>query len=213
MNFKHDFLEKARSRYTGTFQKDPAFDLLVKSLIDYETEIQEQLYDYYDKIFNIEKSSGEMLDLIGKVIGQPRVLISYDTTPYFGFKGHPLALSFGTTADPSVGGYWKSASNTEQKFRKMDDETYRVVLKARIQSNNSKGTVNDFLSVVNTLTKTTNARVDNSSESGTVELIVGDENLELLQYFYTRLGQKDSLLPVPLGVFLTVTVIPITEEE
>lgn len=209
MEIKQDFLGKARSRYTGTFQRDPAFDLLVKSVIDYEIEIQDQLYDYYDKVFNIDKSSGFLLDLIGKIVGQPRFLIAYDTSEYFGFKGHPLALSFGTTEDPSVGGYWKSASNAEQKFRKMDDETYRIVLKARIKSNNSKGTVNDFLEVVNILTKTTNARVDTNEESGSLELVVGDENLELLQYFYTRIGQTDSILPIPLGVFLTVNIIPI----
>lgn len=209
MEIKQNFLEKARSRYTGTFQKDPVFDLLVKSVTDYETEIQEQLYDYYDKVFNIDKSSGLLLDLIGKIVGQPRFLIAYDTAEYFGFQGHPLALSFGTTEDPNVGGYWKSASNVDQKFRKMDDETYRVVLKARIQSNNSKGTVNDFLSVVNTLTNTTNARVDSNEESGSLELVVGDENLELLKYFYTRIGQTDSILPIPLGVFLTVNIIPI----
>lgn len=203
---KRDILTKARSRYTGTFKEDPVFDLVVQSSIEHLIQTQDQLYDLVDKVFNIDKSSGLLLDLIGKVVNQPRVLVSYDITRRFGFFGHPLAESFGTIEDPNVGGYWKSVSDQNTKFRVMDDETYRIVLKARIKSNTSGGTINDFLGVVNTLTQSNGARVD-VNNSGDALLVIKDENLELLQYFFTRIGANDSILPIPLGVNLRVELV------
>lgn len=203
---KRDILTKARSRYTGTFKEDPVFDLVVQSSINHLEQLQDSLYDIVDKLFNIDKSSGLLLDLIGKIVNQPRVLVSYDVQRYFGFFGHPLADSFGTVEDPTVGGYWKSASDGSNKFRVMDDETYRIVLKARIKSNSSGGSTNDFLEVVNILTGSNTARIDVNS-SGDALLVIRDQNLDLLQYFFTRIGTPDSILPIPLGVNLRVELI------
>lgn len=203
---KRDILTKAQSRYTGTFKEDEVFDLVIRSSINHLSQLQDDLYSMVDKLFNIDKSSGLLLDLIGKLINQPRVLVSYDVERKFGFFGHPLSESFGTVDDPDVGGYWKSASEQSSKFKIMDDETYRTVLRARIKSNTSGGTINDFLEVVNTLTGTQNARIDINS-SGDALLVVPDENLELLQYFFTRIGTEDSILPIPLGVNLRVELI------
>lgn len=203
---KRDLLGKAQSRYTGTFKDDVAFDLLVKTMLSYQIDCQDKAYEFIDGALNIDKSQGKMLDLIGKIIGQSRVLVSYDLTRNFGFLGHPLAQSFGTTEDPTVGGYWRSTSSQSKQFRIMDDATYRIVLRARIQSNIAGGSVDGLLRVVNILTQNDTARVDNDA-SGEAVLVVEDINLDLLQYFYTRIGTTDSLLPIPLGVFLKVVVV------
>lgn len=204
-----DLILQAQSRYTGTFKEDETFDAIVKTLVGYIAESQDQEFTIIDQAFNIDKSSGNMLDIIGKIVNQSRVLVSYNTEMKFGFFGHPLSKSFGTLADPSVGGYWDSVTNSTQKFRVMDDETYRKVLRARIASNTSGASINGILSVINILTDTNNARVDNNA-SGDAVLVVSDlgsGNLELLQYFYTRIGSEDSILPIPLGVNLQVEVI------
>lgn len=204
---KRDLLSKARSRYTGTFKNDIPFDMLVETLISYAVDSQNKAYEFIDGAFNIDKSSGKMLDLIGKIVGQPRVLVSYDTSRNFGFFGHPLAESFGTVEDPTVGGYWRSASSQSKQFRVMDDATYRRVLRARIQSNIAGGSVDGLLRVINILTGTTTARID-SNEKGEAVLVVEDgDNIELVQYFYTRMGSSDSILPIPLGVNLKVVVV------
>lgn len=203
---QRDLLAKARTRYTGTFKDDPVFDRVVKTLIDYLSVSQDTAFTLVDALFNIDKSSGKMLDLIGRVVNQDRVLVSYDLTQYFGFAGNPLALGFGTTQNPTLGGYWRDASSETAKFRVLTDPEYRKILKARIASNNSGGTTDDLLRVVNILTDSTNARVDTNS-SGEALLIVSTQNLEFLQYFYTRIGSTDSILPIPLGVNLKIEVI------
>lgn len=203
---QRDLFAKARTRYTGTFNDDPAFDRVVKTLIDYLSVSQDLAFTLVDALFNIDKSSGKMLDLIGKVVNQDRVLVAYDLTQYFGFSGHPLAKGFGTLDNPEIGGYWRDSSAETSKFRVLTDPEYRVILKARIASNNSGGTTDDLLRVVNILTGSTNARVDTNS-SGEALLIVSTENLEFLQYFYTRIGSTDSILPIPLGVNLKIEVI------
>lgn len=204
-----NLIAQAQSRYTGTFKEDEVFDAIVKTLVGYISESQDQEFTIIDQAFNIDKSSGRMLDLIGKVINQSRVLVSYNTEMKFGFYGHPLSESFGTVSDGSVGGYWDSLTTNTQKFRIMDDTTYRKVLRARIASNVSGGNSNGLLSVINILTDTNNARVDNN-QSGDAVLVVsdlGNGNLDLFRYFYTRIGSEDSILPIPLGVSLQVEVI------
>lgn len=203
---KRDLLNKAKSRYTGTFKEDPVFDRIVRTMVGYLEETQDQTYSIVEQAFNIDKSSGYMLDLIGKIVGQSRILFSYDVEPKFGFFGHPLAQSFGTVNNQNVGGYWDSMSNNSKKFRVMLDDEYRKVIRARILSNVSGGTVDDLLRVVNILTDTESARVDVNG-SGNALLVVEDKNLELLQYFFTRIGTPDALLPIPLGVSLQVEVL------
>lgn len=203
---QRDLLTKARSRYTGTFKEDVPFDLFVKTLLDYLIQSQESAFTFVDGIFNIDKSSGKMLDLIGKIVNQGRVLVAYSLDMNFGFRGHPLAEGFGTITNPNVGGYWKDSSNQNAKFRVLTDDEYRLILKARILSNNSGGTTDDLIKVVNVLTQSTNARVETDG-SGDAVLVVSTNNLEFLQYFYTRIGASDALLPIPLGVNLKIEVI------
>jgi hypothetical protein len=203
---KRDLILKARSRYTGTFKEDKVFDHIIETMLSYLEESQGVAYDLVDGLFDIEKSQGKMLDLIGKIVNQERVLVSYNTNRNFGFFGHPLAESFGTVDDPSVGGVWKSLSNNNAQFRVLTDEEYRTVILARIVSNNSGGTTDDLLEVTNILTGNTTARVD-TNINGEALLVVEDSNLDFLQYFYTRIGNPDSLLPIPLGVNLKIEVI------
>lgn len=203
----HSFTEKARSRYTGTFKGDGVFDCAVRTGIAYEQDCLDQFDDFVDKLFNIEKSSGLMLDLIGKIVGQDRVLISYTDQKNFGFLGHPLAESFGTKANPNIGGYWKSSSSSSTIYRKMADDTYRTVLKARIASNISRGTINDFLRVINILTGHTRSQIIEGPESGSVTLVIPSGNATLVQYYYTRIGQSDQILPIPVGVSLKVIIV------
>lgn len=203
----HNFTDKARTRYTGTFKDDPVFDCAVRTGISYEQDCLDQFDNYVDQLYNIDKSSGLMLDLIGKIVGQNRVLISYTDQKNFGFLGHPLAESFGTKADPTVGGYWKSSSSATTIYRKMSDDVYRVVLKARIASNIARGTINDFLNVVNILTGHTRSQIIEGQESGSFTLVVPSTNATLVQYYYTRIGQPDQILPIPVGVSLKVIIL------
>ena len=57
-----DYLEKARSRYTDQHEGDPIFDSLVQLLINQSQDNQELLLEIEEKIFDIDKSEGRLLD-------------------------------------------------------------------------------------------------------------------------------------------------------
>ena len=79
---------------------------------------------YYGRF--IETAIGAQLDIIGIILQQSR---NVDLgSKYFGFDGAPLVDSFGTEANPSTGGTFKSSSQGTQTVTPLDDGTYRRVL-------------------------------------------------------------------------------------
>ena len=201
-----DYIAENTELQPSMFRYSENFNLLIECIFKPYVDQQEDFLWLKDNILSIDDAELWHLDFLGALIGQSRLLVSFNTEPYFGFENSYQSDTLGTVTDPDVGGYWKSASEQSSKFKIMDDETYRTVLRARIKSNTSGGTINDFLEVVNILTGTRNARIDINS-SGDALLVIPDKNLDLLQYFFTRIGTEDSILPIPLGVNLRVELI------
>ena len=203
-----DYQELATSRYTDLFKDDVVFDAIIKSIISPLQSYQIFLKDFHDNFLSIDNSFGQQLDIIGGLVGQPRVLINFLTEPYFGFEGATNAESFGTESDPDVGGYWRSILNPNAGTSKtLDDGTYRKLLKARIIKNKSKGTINDFLLVMNILTGNTLTRVEASETSGTALLTLVAPVDTLATYFINKVRDADSIIPIPLGVKLFVRIV------
>lgn len=203
-----DYQEMATSRYTDLFKGDVVFDAVVKSLIAPLQSYQIFLKDFHDNFLDIDNSFGQQLDIIGGLVGQPRVLLNFLTDPYFGFKGAANAKSFGTAVNSGVGGYWRSILNPISGSAKtLDDETYKRLIKARIIKNRSKGSVNDFLLVMNILTDNTLTRVDVAPISGTALVTLVKPVDPLVGYYLGKVREGDSLLPVPLGVKLFISIV------
>lgn len=203
-----DYQELASSRYTDLFKDDAIFDATVKSLISPLQSYQIFLKDFHDNFLSIDNSFGQQLDIIGGLVGQPRVLLNFLTDPYFGFLGAANAEVFGTEANAGVGGYWRSILNPKSGTAKtLDDETYRKLIKARIIKNRSNGSVNDFLLVMNILSGNTLTRVDVSSNSGTGLVTLVYPVDPLANYYLGKIRERESLIPVPLGVRLNASVV------
>lgn len=204
-----DYQEMATSRYTDLFKGDVVFDAIVKSIIAPLQSYQIFLKDFHDNFLSIDNSFGQQLDIIGGLVGQPRVLLNFLTDPYFGFKGAANAESFGTEADSGVGGYWRSILNPNSGSAKtLDDITYRKLIKARIIKNRSKGSVNDFLLVMNILTGNTLTRVDVATISGTALVTLVEPVDPLVGYYISKAKESVGLIPVPLGVKLVLQTVP-----
>lgn len=128
-----DQVEKAKGRFITQYKES--------NLIDYQRPFSEELNELEQVIQDInltrsiDDASGVNLDVIGRIVGQPRIVINASDVTYFGFNGASNADSFGTVEDNSVGGIWKSGQETTDGFRLLTDTEYRFYLKARIFRN------------------------------------------------------------------------------
>jgi len=202
-----DYTELVNSRLTGLFSKDNGvFAAIVTSITDTLDQYQSEYINIISNLLSIDNSEGAQLDLIGKIVGQDRVLANFYDTPYFGFEDAPLAQSFGTVSNPSTGGKFRSITNTNVgENRLLTDVEYRRIIKARILKNNSRSTLNDFLQVVNMIDNSTTTSITiNTSCNGVVNLV---NPSNILYYFLTNRYSKDSIIPIPLGVRLGITLI------
>ena len=148
---------------------------------------------------NIDAAEKWHLDFIGSLVGQKRLLVGYNAEAYFGYKNSYKSETFGSSLDPAVGGYWNSRSyfNTASA-RRLNDEEYRRIIKARVIFNQSNCNSNELLEIINLITN----RTDNSSRTaghGLIEIGTKDET-GLLSYFIDRVDLEDNILPIAAGV-------------
>ena len=148
---------------------------------------------------SLESAVGSQLDMIGAIVGQPRVLVDFSLFPFFGFDGASQAQTFGSLYDASLGGTWKSISDSEGASFEVDDDTYRFIIRARIVANISNTTPQGVIDSVNYIV----GREDsNIVEMGNAHLkITHHATLTALQeYFLRGLSSIGSIIPLPICV-------------
>lgn len=195
VNYLNDY-EKLRP---SLFRESENLTLLFQSIFEVIDLQQEDLLWLSQNILNINVAEGYHLDFIGGIVGQPRVLVDFNTEPYFGFERSYQSETFGVSNDPSIGGYWNSRSyfNTASS-RRLSDEEYRRIIKARVIYNSSNCASQDLLEVINLITNRTDNTIQ-MLEHGLIRLGSEDET-GLLSYFVDRLELTDNVLPIAAGV-------------
>ena len=154
---------------------------------------------FSENILNIDIAEKSHLDLIGGLVGQNRFLVDFNVEKYFGFKYSYNSDTFGDSSDPSIGGYWNSRSNfNKSTARRLNDDEYRRLIKARVICNQSMCTTNDVVEVINLITDRTDNKVQRF-EHGLIK-ITSKDTTGLLAYFIDRLNSVDNIIPVASGV-------------
>lgn len=193
-----DYLAKAQSRYTDQHSDDPVFDSLVQLMIDQSIINQEVLVKLEETIYDIDKSDGVLLDLIGDIVGQDRI-ISNDGE-FFGFLEDPSALGFGQLDDPDVGGYFYSIMGSSGvTVAVASDSVYRRMIKARIIYNNNLATPETLVRIMRILSNDSNARFTEDG-LGNITIHLEKDDDKLLSYFLSIRLTDRNILPIPLGV-------------
>lgn len=201
---KIDYLAKARDRYTDQHSDDPVFDALVQLLIVQSVINQETLLDLENKIFDIDASEGALLDLIGYLVGQDRIIDG--TGEFFGFFEDVSALGYGDINDPEAGGYWYSLYNGSRSTTTVaNDEIYRRLIKARIIYNNNLATPETLLRIMNLLTNTTSSRFT-EDRKGNITIYADSDSDYLATYFLSIRETDRNLIPIPLGVSVGLNI-------
>lgn len=94
-------------------------------------------------VLNIEEAIGHQLDLVGKHIGQSRVINGYQLRKFFGFRGSPHAMPFAKNG--IGGGEWYRKRDPLGDSVRLDDSDYRFLLKCQILKNYQNGTLSNII--------------------------------------------------------------------
>ena len=195
---EQDYSTIARSRLTDRHRSDDAFLAILDTLVEIKTQRQQQYLGIADTLLDIDKSEGKNLDLIGNLIGEERTLVNFIDRSYFGFSGARLSESYDI-------GYWYSLyKNKYGTLRTLTDEEYRRVLKARVVKNSSNSNRDDLLKVVNILTNNTHNTIVEDVNNSAIFLEITDLD-GLASYYLTQYKNAKNLIPVPLGMRITLT--------
>jgi len=195
------YLEEARDRVTYAFTDKPIFDKYLQLLILGQVEIQEALKQVM-QLRSIDTAEGEQLNVIGRIVGQPRELLEADLYEYFGLQGATNAQSFGELGSSSIGGLFYNYGTPLGGNVLLDDATYRKFIKAKIFKNVTASTPEEFITVVNTIF---DPPISISSEGDAQVTLMFGRILTafekaLLNYVSTSQGYPSRLIPKTVGV-------------
>lgn len=195
-----DLTAEARGRYTQQFEYSthPIFDNYVTIVIDELQEIQ-NLFKDLTQLRDLDNAVGAQLDIIGAIVGQPRLLVDFSLSPFFGFDGTVGAETFGTLSNPSVGGVWKSVIDKEGQDYLLDDDEYRFTIRARIAANLSNTTPQGVLDAVNYILQRTDTEINEVQPAHVVITYYGTLT-PLQEYFLRGLSSIGSIIPLPICV-------------
>jgi len=193
-----------REQTISQYVNSPKFQGWLNSFSDRALEIC-AAYNTLELFFDIDSATGEWLNLLGVIIGQPREVIDGSLINWFSFDNtDPLTSGLG------VGKFWNG-----EPFAPGDslvsDVDYRKLIKARAFKNVSGSSVEDIVTAVFLLLGRTDCHVLDGG--------LGDSSVvtpDIMQYaleFSSPIDDDDKalilaldLLPRPAGVEITAVV-------
>ena len=135
-----DHISRVDDRLATQFRESTNLKAYIKSLLN-ESNVLEQLFIDIIESRYIDSATGVNLDVIGIIVGQPRILVDGTSLTYFGFNGHISSDSFGSLYEPSVGSRFRSLGESLTGSRTLADDEYRLFIKARIIKNSISPTI------------------------------------------------------------------------
>lgn len=111
----------------------------------FENIIGQGFIDLYrlQDVLNIETATGHQLDLVGKHVGQFRVINGYQLRKFFGFRNSLNGLGF--SQKRNGGGQWYRRRDPLADSVRLSDVDYRFLIKCRILKNYQTGTLPNLI--------------------------------------------------------------------
>lgn len=164
-----DHKELAISRLVTQFRESANLINYIKTLLVEANTLEEVYQDLLTERW-IDTAVGINLDILGLIVGQPRVLVDSSVLFYFGFDPDPGASSFGTISDPAVGGRFRSVDEPTTGNRRLTDTEYRGFIKARIIKNSITPTLPEMTSFFKFLFNTDQIIINDGAMYYTVQI-------------------------------------------
>ncbi|MGE7137957.1 DUF2612 domain-containing protein [Luteibacter sp. NPDC031894] len=144
-------------------------------------------------VLDIDTAVGVNLDLVGKHVGQARILPEITPRGLFGFEGAEGAKGFSLSGDG--GGKWYRLGDPIADSVVLSDDDYRFLIRCRVTRNYMTGTMPDIEAALAFIFGDKANAYDQYDMSLTV--VVRDEGLtDFKRYAITKLD----ILPRPVGV-------------
>ena len=199
---EENYLQEMRDRRTFAFEQSVVFDKYLQLFAQGTADIQSVLKQLMQER-SIDTAVGKQLDIIGDIVGQPRELVDSDFIPYFGFDGAFNAQSYGDINDSKVGGYYWDYTQPLTGSVLLNDDQYRLFIKAKILKNITRATPEDVIQFITYVfdAKKVQITVDEGAEQALI-LVSDDLNqfeIALLKYFVEK-PYKSYFVPKSLGV-------------
>lgn len=143
-----DYVQDAISRETTPFINDSVFENILTLVLSQTSELQEALVDV-SKYAGLATATGNALDLIGTLVGQPRELpanaADLGLLDYFGFSGVENGGTFGDLNDLSLGAVFIDQTQIDGGVTTLSDDAYRFFIRAKIIANTTKATPEEVI--------------------------------------------------------------------
>jgi hypothetical protein len=198
-----DFITQARENITEQFKDKPIIDKYLQLEFPNKDEIQSTLKALLQQR-SIDEAVGEQLDIIGRIVGQPRDLISLDVYKYFAFKGYPNGDTYGDVFNPAVGGVFYTEGSPLGGNYRLDDQTYRLFIRSKILKNRTASTPEELITFLNYLFWDEIPIYLKETGHAHLTIFFGRQlsQLEknLLPFISYELGYPSKLIPITIGV-------------
>jgi hypothetical protein len=199
-----DYVSLAQSNYTQQFKNKPVFDRYVGVFSGAYLELQNVLREL--KIERtLDNAFGFNLDIIGKIVGYDRLLVNVNADGYFAFSDVPNAKGFGEVNDTALGGKLFSREDITTGNLLLNDDLYRVALRAIIRASVSNGSIDDVVDTANLIVADGVLDVIDLG-TGEVELYLSRELTAFESLLFFGFGQYNSILPKAAGIIISVIV-------
>lgn len=116
---------------TAQHRDKPKFTAMIRAIID-PIVAQESFIEHLPLDFDLDQAIGAQLDAVGEWVGRTRFVRTPIANVWFRFGD--ATRGFGR-------GLWKRPYDTEDGVTRLDDGTYRTLLRAKIAANNWDGTL------------------------------------------------------------------------
>lgn len=203
-----DYLSVARSRTTEQFSLDSdgsgpiVFDKFLQILLNGKIELQE-VFRQLMQDRSLDTATGAQLDIIGEIVGQPREFIDTALLTYFAYLGYPEAESYGDLNDSSVGGFYRGLDDPLAGNTLLNDDQYRLFIKAKIIKNSTNATPNQLLEFINFVFDSPQNQLIEEGDAA-YTLLIGKQlssfETVLLNYISYASGYPSRFVPKPIGV-------------
>jgi hypothetical protein len=147
---KLDHRSLGTSRVATQFSASTKFLLVVYVLTTLANEIEDLLLSL-GNLADVDQMRGVNLDTIGEIVGVSRFISGVVTLSFFGFSEEAdgthlyYVTVFGEASDLSIGSRFYEEGEPYTATSILSDPEYRMLIRAKIVRNSSRGTVEDML--------------------------------------------------------------------
>jgi Protein of unknown function (DUF2612) len=139
-----DHSEIGLSRVALQYYESANFRAYITALLQHSFEI-EALFQKMALQVDIDIAEGVNLDVIGIIVGRSRIIPLAIPVGFFGFFDQPGVLAYGEEGVLAAGGRFRDETEPAFASSVLADPEYRLLLKAKIIKNHSKGYAEDAL--------------------------------------------------------------------